>query len=141
MELIKRHLQQTITEKLFKGKVIMLIGARQVGKSTLFAQLLSSHDNNEVMSLNCDEPEVVAMLENMNTSELRMLVGDKRIVMIDEAQRVPGIGMTLKRMADNLNDVQILVTGSSSFQLRNSLEETLTGRKFEYNLYPISHPN
>lgn len=138
MELIKRHLQQTITEKLFKGKVIMLIGARQVGKSTLFAQLLSSHDNNEVMSLNCDEPEVVAMLENMNTSELRMLVGDKRIVMIDEAQRVPNIGMTLKRMADNLNDVQILVTGSSSFQLRNSLEETLTGRKFEYNLYPIS---
>ena len=137
MQLIKRKLQSVIEGKLFKGKAILLIGARQVGKSTLFHQIIQGGAE-QVLSLNCDEPEVKNMLSEMNTAELRMLIGNHRLVMIDEAQRVPGIGLTLKRITDNFPDVQLLVTGSSSFQLQGELDEPLTGRKYEYHLYPLS---
>ena len=137
MQLIKRKLQSVIEGKLFKGKAILLIGARQVGKSTLFQQIIQEGAE-QVLSLNCDEPEVKNMLSEMNTAELRMLIGNHRLVMIDEAQRVPGIGLTLKRITDNFPDVQLLVTGSSSFQLQGELDEPLTGRKYEYHLYPLS---
>ena len=137
MQLIKRKLQSVIEGKLFKGKAILLIGARQVGKSTLFHQIIQEGAE-QVLSLNCDEPEVKNMLSEMNTAELRMLIGNHRLVMIDEAQRVPGIGLTLKRITDNFPDVQLLVTGSSSFQLQGELDEPLTGRKYEYHLYPLS---
>lgn len=78
------------------------------------------------------------MLSGINTPELKMLIGNNAIVFIDEAQRVPGIGLTLKRITDNFPQVQLLVTGSSSFELQNNLNESLTGRKYEYHLYPIS---
>ena len=135
--MILRQLQSSIEDKLFKGKTILLIGARQVGKSTLFRQIISNREES-ILQLNCDEPEVKEMLTNQNTPELRNLIGNNKIVMIDEAQRVPDIGMTLKRITDNFPDVQLLVTGSSSFELQNKLNEPLTGRKFEYHLYPIS---
>jgi predicted AAA+ superfamily ATPase len=88
--------------------------------------------------LNCDEPEVKEMLQSINTTELRQLIGSNKIVFIDEAQRVPNIGMTLKLIVDNFPDVQLLVSGSSSLELHNKLSEPLTGRKYEYNLYPLS---
>lgn len=135
--MIVRTLQQRIEENLFKGKAIIVIGARQVGKSTLFKQIVNQREEN-VLSLNCDEPEVKEMLSGINTSELKMLIGNHRIVMIDEAQRVKEIGMTLKRITDNFPDVQLMVTGSSSFELQDRLNEPLTGRKYEYHLYPIS---
>ena len=137
MKLIRRNLQSVIESKLFKGKAVLLIGARQVGKSTLFTQIVQGR-NESILSLNCDEPEVKNMLTDVNTEELRMLIGNNRILMIDEAQRVSGIGLTLKRITDNFPDVQLLVTGSSSFQLQDQLDEPLTGRKYEYHLYPIS---
>lgn len=135
--MIVRTLQQRIEENLFKGKAIIVIGARQVGKSTLFKQIVNQREEN-VLSLNCDEPEVKEMLSGINTSELKMLIGNHRIVMIDEAQRVKEIGMTLKRITDNFPDVQLMVTGSSSLELQDRLNEPLTGRKYEYHLYPIS---
>lgn len=122
---------------MFAGKAIIVIGARQVGKSTLFKMILDKQDCKS-LQLNCDEPEVKDMLTDINTSELRMLIADNKIVTIDEAQRVENIGMTLKRITDNFPDVQLLVTGSSSFELQGRLNEPLTGRKFEYHLYPIS---
>lgn len=88
--------------------------------------------------MNCDEPEVKEMLANINTSELKMLIGNNRIIVINEAQRVSEIGLTLKRITDNFTNVQLLVTGSSSFELQSNLSEPLTGRKYEYHLYPIS---
>lgn len=91
-----------------------------------------------MLTLNCDEPEVKNMLTEVNTAELRMLIGNNRLLMIDEAQRVSGIGLTLKRITDNFPEVQLLVTGSSSFQLQGELDEPLTGRKYEYRLYPVS---
>lgn len=137
MKLIRRKLQSVIEGKLFKGKAVLLFGARQVGKSTLFNQIVQGQDG-QVLSLNCDEPEVKSMLAEVNTAELRMLIGNNRLLMIDEAQRVPGIGLTLKLITDNFPHVQLLVTGSSSFQLQDELDEPLTGRKYEYHLYPLS---
>ena len=135
--MIVRTLQQRIESHLFKDKAIVVIGARQVGKSTLFKQIISGRTE-EVLSLNCDEPEVKEMLGGINTAELKMLIGKHRIVVIDEAQRVKDIGMTLKRITDNFPDVQLMVTGSSSLELQDRLNEPLTGRKYEYHLYPIS---
>lgn len=135
--MIRRQLRQIIETKLFKGKVVVLIGARQVGKSTLFRQIAINR-NETVLHLNCDEPEVRGLLSNINMQELKMLISDNKILMIDEAQRVPGIGLTLKRIVDNFPDIQLLVTGSSSFELHDKLNEPLTGRKYEYHLYPIS---
>lgn len=135
--MISRLLQKTIESRLFAGKAIIVIGARQVGKSTLFKLILEKQDH-KALQLNCDEPEVRNMLSNINTAELRLLIADNRIVVIDEAQRVENIGMTLKLITDNFPEVQLLVTGSSSFELQDKLNEPLTGRKYEYHLYPIS---
>ena len=135
--MIQRQLQKTIEDRLFNGKAIILIGARQVGKSTLFSQIAATR-NESILHLNCDEPEVKELLTNLNTSEIKLLIGQHKIIMVDEAQRVPNIGMTLKRIIDNFPNIQLLVTGSSSFELHNKLNEPLTGRKYEYNLYPIS---
>ena len=135
--MIRRLLQDKIEERMFSGKVIIVIGARQVGKSTLFNMVLEGREE-PVLQLNCDEPEVREMLAGMNSQELRLLIAGNKIVMIDEAQRVDRIGMTLKRITDNFPDVQLLVTGSSSFELQNRLDEPLTGRKYEYHLFPLS---
>ena len=141
MTLVRRQLQQIIQERMFQGKAIVLIGARQVGKSTLFHQILESMEytaSQQVLSLDCDDPETRSMLENMNLSELRLLVGNNKIIMVDEAQRVKGIGLTLKMLTDHFPDVQLMATGSSSFLLQGQLNEPLTGRKYEYHLYPLS---
>ena len=135
--MIKRQLQDVIESHMFSGKAIIVIGARQVGKSTLFKMVLENRTE-PTLQLNCDEPEVKEMLTQMNSQELKMLIGGNRIVVIDEAQRVENIGMTLKRITDNFPNVQLLATGSSSFELQNKLNEPLTGRKFEYHLYPLS---
>lgn len=136
MGLIKRKLHDVIVNKLFKGKAIILIGARQVGKSTLFKQIIESKDN--VLNLNCDDPTVRTILQDINLNTLKRLIGNNKIVVIDEAQRIQGIGLTLKLITDNIQDVQLLVSGSLSFLLQGQLNEPLTGRKFEYHLYPIS---
>ncbi len=135
--MIDRTLQSVIEKEMFRGKAIVVIGARQVGKSTLFKMILEQRPE-KILRLNCDEPEARAMLTEAGTSDLKLIVGQNRIVMIDEAQSVPGIGMTLKRMIDNFPEVQLLVTGSSSFELQNKLNEPLTGRKYEHRLFPLS---
>lgn len=135
--MIIRQLQKRIETRMFAGKAIIVIGARQVGKSTLFRMIIDKQ-NLPTLQLNCDEPETRDMLSNTNIANLRLLIANNRIVMIDEAQRVENIGMTLKLITDNFPDVQLLVTGSSSFELQDKLNEPLTGRKFEYHLFPIS---
>lgn len=142
MELIHRQLQSVIQDHLFRGKAMLLIGARQVGKSTLFKQVLEAlslqNSQAQILSLDCDDPEVRLMLDNPNLEQITRLVSNKRIVLIDEAQRILGIGLTLKMITDHFPEVQLLVTGSSSLLLQGQLNEPLTGRKFEYQLYPIS---
>ena len=136
-KMIARKLQKVIQGRLFAGKAIVVVGARQVGKSTLFRTILADSDR-RILTINGDEPEAKELLSGMNTQELGMLVGNNEIVLIDEAQKIPGIGTTLKLITDNFPGVQLLVTGSSSFDLQDKLNEPLTGRKLEYHLYPIS---
>lgn len=142
MTFIKRQLEQVIRNHMFRGKAIILIGARQVGKSTLFEQILSAPmpeiNDSQILRIYCDDPEQRKLLENANLADLSQLLAGKRIAMIDEAQRIQGIGLTLKLITDHFKDIQLLVTGSSSFTLQGQLNEPLTGRKFEYHLYPIS---
>jgi len=115
----------------------MLIGPRQVGKSTLMQQVTEGMSQKKLM-LNCDSPDVQSLLTDPTDANLRRLVADNAVIVIDEAQQVPGIGLTLKRIVDQFRQMQLLVTGSSAFDLQDKLNEPLTGRKYEMHLYPLS---
>ena len=127
-----------LKEKLGKGKVIVLIGARQVGKTTLLKSMLSEYNERAVQFWNCDESDIRELLSNATSTKLKALVGSSKFIVIDEAQRVKNIGLTVKLLHDTMPDVQIAVTGSSSLDLSSTINEPLTGRKFEYNLFPFS---
>ena len=133
----KRDLQSVIQERCFQGKAIILLGARQVGKTTLLKKIIQEQ-HVDALYLNCDEPQTISALTNCNLKELQMIVGANKFVVIDETQKVDNIGLTLKLIVDNMPDVQVVATGSSAFELRNCLNEPLTGRKFEYQMFPIS---
>ncbi len=136
--IIKRHLQATIAKRLFKGKVIILLGARQVGKTTLIENILSDLDY-PVIELNGDEADVRELLADTTSTRLRAIVGKNKIVFIDEAQRISNIGLTLKLMCDKLKDIQVIATGSSSFELTAKINEPLTGRKYQFQLFGPSY--
>lgn len=135
--MIHRELQLVINQKLFKGKVIVLTGPRQTGKTTLLKQIIKIQQAPALL-LNCDEPEVRTLLSNVNIQALRTLTSNYKIIVVDEAQRVKNIGLTLKLIADSFPHIQLLATGSSSLELADEINEPLTGRKFAYNLYPFS---
>lgn len=136
--MIQRTLQKVLEQYMGKGKAILLIGARQVGKSTLFQMLTDKVAEDKIVWLNCDLQNVREMLTNPLMTNLQLLTTDKEVVVVDEAQRVENIGLVLKLIADNFPHVQLLVTGSSALDLHNRLNEPLTGRKIEYHLYPLS---
>ena len=136
--MIQRTLQNVLTQYIGKGKAILLIGARQVGKSTLFHMLTQSMPAADILWLNCDTQGVRDALYNPSLTNLQLLINHKPIVVIDEAQRVEDIGLTLKLIVDNFPETQLLVTGSSALDLHGKINEPLTGRKIEYHLFPIS---
>ncbi len=135
--MIQREVLPKIEEKIFKGKVIIIYGARQVGKTTLIKQIQQKYFDN-ALYLNCDEPDIRNFLNDVTSTQLKSFIGNKKLILIDEAQRVKNIGITLKLFADELKNVQVLATGSSSFELSNVINEPLTGRKFVFLLTPIS---
>lgn len=133
---IHRILYQTIQDQCFKGRIILITGPRRVGKSTLIHHLCKQYGN--YLFLDGDDPAVRTMLDTPNFEQIRLLVGNYKLIFIDEAQRIKNIGLTLKMMNDRIRDVQVIVSGSSSLDLGDKLQESLTGRKWEYNLYPVS---
>jgi len=135
--IIERTIFKRIEQYLFKGKIIVIYGARQVGKTTLVKELIKKYPEDAIY-LNCDEPDVRTLLSNKTSTELKFILGNKKLVVIDEAQRVKNIGITLKLMIDNFPKKQIVVTGSSSFDLTGEIAEPLTGRKIEFILFPFS---
>lgn len=137
VNVIKRTIQEKIEDKLFKGKVIILYGPRQVGKTTIVKEIQNKNISNSIY-FNCDESDIREKFENKTSTFLKELIGKKKIVIIDEAQRVKDIGITLKLIIDNFKDIQVIATGSSSFDLANKTAESLTGRKYEFYLYPLS---
>lgn len=137
VNVIKRTIQEKIEDKLFKGKVIILYGPRQVGKTTIVKEIQNKNISNSIY-FNCDESDIREKFENKTSTFLKELIRKKKIVIIDEAQRVKDIGITLKLIIDNFKDIQVIATGSSSFDLANKTAESLTGRKYEFYLYPLS---
>ncbi|HMR84824.1 MAG TPA: ATP-binding protein [Niabella sp.] len=133
--MIERIIQPEIESKFGKKKAIIVVGPRQVGKTTLLENILK---NKQHLFLNCDDPTVRALLTNANIQQLRSLIGNNNIVFIDEAQRIQNIGITLKLITDTFKSVQLIASGSSALELSNNLKEPLTGRKWEYELWPIS---
>lgn len=135
-DMIKRYLESIIEERMGHGKAIVLFGARQVGKTTMLKNLMAGRD--DVLWLNGDEQDVRNLFENVSSTMLKTIIGKKSVVVIDEAQRISDIGIGIKLITDNISEVQVLATGSSSFDLSNKVNEPLTGRKIEYWMYPLS---
>lgn len=140
-KLIIRTIQKSIENKLFKGKIIVIYGARQVGKTTLAKQILVNYPNKKVFYINCDEPDNRFALTNKTSTELKNLIGNNEIIIIDEAQRVENIGLTLKLLIDNYPQIQIIATGSSSFDLANKINKPLTGKNTLFGFIPFHCKN
>ena len=136
--MINRIIKSSILSDYKRRKVIVLLGARQVGKTTLLSELCEGKDR--VLSLNCDNVDDVLALEGKTTTELRQLLSSYELVFIDEAQRVKNVGLTLKMIGDLKLETQVVVTGSSSLDMADEINETATGRLIEYNLFPFSLP-
>jgi len=134
---IKRELREVILKDFFQGKVIILTGARQVGKTTLINTLLK--EKKGVISFNADNPTDREKLENKDLEHLMSIIQNAEIIFIDEAQKVVNIGNTLKLLVDHYKkEKQIIATGSSSLNLLSNTSEPLTGRKYVHEIYSLS---
>jgi len=134
--MIERILEKQILAKINTNKAIILLGSRQVGKTTLLKSLFEN--SSETIWLNADEPDIQAIFANISSKRFEAIIGNKKMIIIDEAQRIPDIGLKMKLITDQLPNIQLIATGSSAFELSNKLNEPLTGRKWEFKMYPIS---
>jgi predicted AAA+ superfamily ATPase len=135
--MIQRQIYKEIKADLFQGKAILLFGARQVGKTTLIKDLIASYED-DALIFSGDDPDTQSIFSDITSTQLKRLIGNKKIFFIDEAQQIKNIGLMLKLITDQIEGVQVIATGSSSFELANKTNEPLTGRKFEYHLFPLS---
>ena len=134
--IIYRHLLKALKNDLGKNKALLMMGARQVGKTTLLRALSDNWDDS--LWLTGDELETQKMFENPTIARLKEELAGVKFLVVDEAQRLPNVGLCFKLITDHLQHIQLLVTGSSAFELSNKLNESLMGRSFEYQLYPLS---
>lgn len=134
---IKRNIAGQLRARIGKGKVILLFGPRQSGKTTLVREI-AADSGLDTLWLSGDEADTRTLLSNTTSTRLKALFGSKKLVIIDEAQRIANIGITLKLCADMIPEVQVIATGSSAFELADATSEPLTGRKYEYHLFPLS---
>lgn len=134
--MIHRILEDQILAHLNSGKAILLMGARQVGKSTLLNTLFSHREN--ILWMNGDDIDIQELFCQMTSSRLKVLLGSADMLIIDEAQRIPDIGLRLKLITDQIKGVQVIATGSSSFELASKVNESLAGRKREFRMFPLS---
>ncbi|MDR1195912.1 MAG: ATP-binding protein [Endomicrobium sp.] len=133
---IQRFLENIIRQKLDDKKAVIIYGARQVGKTTLLRNIFK--DDKNVLWLYGDQPQTQSLFENLTPEKFKTLTGPKNIVIIDEAQMIENIGLKLKTITDYAQNIKVIATGSSSFDLANKINEPLTGRKWEYQLLPLS---
>jgi uncharacterized protein len=135
--MIIRAIEKHINNNLLKGKAIMLFGARQTGKTTLLENLIQKV-NMPTLWLNADEADIREVLYNTTSTKLRTYFGQNKLIIIDEAQRIKNVGITIKLITDRIKDIQVIATGSSALELANEINEPLTGRKYEFRLHPLS---
>ena len=133
-----RTIQSQIEEKLFQGKVIVLFGARRVGKTTLSKTILSKFPQGQTQYYNCENSIVQEAFGQNNPEKIRDFFGSNTLIVLDEAQVIPEIGKRLKIMIDTFPQIQIIATGSSSFELANQVGEPLIGRQYRFWLQPLS---
>ena len=133
--MIERKIKKSIESLLGSNKAIIIMGARQVGKSTLLSNLFGAQK--DVLWLNGDESDVRNLFENISSTRLKAIIGQNKLVVIDEAQRIKDIGLKLKLITDQIEGVQVIATGSSSFDLANKVNESLAGRKRQIQMYPM----
>lgn len=136
MELINRDLQSQLLEKWNSKKVLIVTGPRQVGKTTLIRSLCEKEGN--CLFINGDDAEDRVLLENAGKTKLEQIIGNYKTVFIDEAQRIKNIGLILKIIHDQIKGVRLIASGSSAFDLANEVNEPLTGRKWEFTMFPLS---
>lgn len=134
--MIARMLENSLNQTLSRGKVLVILGARQTGKTTLIRKILSKQE--DVIYFTADDPSVVAMFSNFSLENLKLIFGKAKLVCIDEAQRIPSVGLIAKLIHDNMPEVRLILTGSSSLELTEGTYESLTGRKNELILFPLS---
>lgn len=132
--MINRQLTEQIND-LKPGKATIIIGPRQVGKTTLIKEVLKDVD---YLFLDGDDPTIRQLLEQINTVQIKDLIGDKKVVFIDECQRIKNIGITAKIIIDQFKDIKLILSGSSAFEINAEISEPLTGRKKSFTLLPIS---
>jgi uncharacterized protein len=139
--MISRSIEPKLKSWLFKEKVVILFGARQVGKTTLVKKLMQEYARFTPLYLDCDQADTAAALSDAdNSTKIHLLLGNNKLVIFDEAQRVSNIGLKLKIAADNFPQTQLIITGSSSFELSDRIIEPLTGRSMEFILHPLALP-
>lgn len=134
--MIHRILEDQVLAQLGNGKAILIMGARQVGKSTLLNTLFGQREN--VLWMNGDDLDIQELFSQMTSSRLKALLGKADMLIIDEAQRISDIGLRLKLITDQIKGVQVIATGSSSFELASKVNESLAGRKREFRMFPLS---
>ncbi|MFA5086388.1 MAG: ATP-binding protein [Candidatus Paceibacterota bacterium] len=135
--MIIRILQKKIEEEIFKGKIVIIYGARQVGKTTLVKQILEKYGKDGAY-FNCEVLSVQEALSGPEPKRIKDFLGDSKLIVLDEAQRIANIGLILKVLIDEYPGLQIIATGSSSFDLANKINEPLTGRATIFKLFPFS---
>lgn len=136
LKMIPRQLETEIQKNFKDNKVVVLMGARQVGKTSLLTKLTENQE--DVLWLYGDDADTREYLQNPNATKIKNLIGKNKILVIDEAQRIENIGLCLKIIHDQIKNVKVLATGSSAFELANKINEPLTGRKWEYRMFPFS---
>jgi predicted AAA+ superfamily ATPase len=134
--MVSRIKLEEINSYLFKGKAILIFGARQVGKTSLIKAAIKPFP---FIWMNGDESDTQILLENITTDRLRALIGDKKILVIDEAQMIHNIGLLIKRMVDSFPEIQVIASGSSAFELADKTKESMVGRKEEIQLFPLTY--
>ncbi|MFM2368106.1 MAG: hypothetical protein RL619_402 [Bacteroidota bacterium] len=134
---INRFYETVLLSKIKPNKVLVLLGARRVGKTQLIKHILKNA-NEKVLFLNGDDIETHNLLEIQSTANYKRMLGDVKFLVIDEAQEIPSIGKKLKLMVDTISDLKVLITGSSAFEINNQIGEPLVGRMKTLNLYPIA---
>lgn len=134
--MIKRAIEERIHNALAKKKIVTIMGPRQVGKSTLAGAMIPEDAN--VLEINGDNTDVQTMFVNVDDTKMKVLIGNKNFLLVDEAQKIGNVGNMLKIVAEKSDDVKVIVTGSSAFKLAEAVNESLTGRKREFRLYPLS---
>ena len=134
--LIERTIREKIEESLRYGKGVVLLGPRRVGKTVLVESIAKKFDS--ALLLDGEDVATDEILQRKTVANYSSLLKRKNLLVVDEAQKIRDIGSKLKLIVDKIPDIKVLVTGSSSFDIENQTGEPLTGRKINYQLFPIS---